>query len=119
MKKVNVIVGQLINVDVCQPKIGKFPIGRYQGIICKLTLPENIKRLEYGCIVEARVAIVEAKYLSVLVEQIIVSAAANNAIVANKMNALKEMYARPAKVSKNVSKQYPYLCKNELLNQIR
>ena len=116
MKKVNVSIGDLINVDVCQPKSGRYPIGRFNGIICKLTLPDNIKRLEYGCIVEARVAIIEPKYYSVLVEQVIVSAAANNVTVSNKLLELKEMYDKPKKVVKKVHRNYPYLSSNQLTN---
>lgn len=118
MKKENVCIGDLINVDVCQPKRGRFPIGRFNGIICKLTLPDNIKRLEYGCIVEARVAIIEPKYYSVLVEQVIVSAAANEAMCSTKMNALKDMYSKPAKVSKKTAKKYPYERGTKLINRI-
>lgn len=114
MKKINVHVGQDINVDVVAPKFGKFPIGRYQGMVCKLTLPDSIKRLEYGCTVLAKVGMVKEKSLSVMVIEVIVSAAANNALTANKMDALKEMYAKPTKVSKTIHKQYPYLSKNEL-----
>lgn len=116
MKKINVHVGDDINVDVCQPKFGKFPIGRYQGMICKLTLPDSIKRLEYGCTVLAKVGMVKERSLSVMVIEVIVSAAANKAITANKVVELKEKYAKSAKVSKTIHKQYPYMSKQELNN---
>ena len=114
MKKINVRVGDDINVDVCQPKFGKYPVGRYQGMICKLTIPDSIKRLEYGCTVLAKVGMVNEKSLSVMVMEVIVSAAANAALTANKMDELKQLYTRPTKVSKTLHKQYPYLSKNEL-----
>lgn len=114
MKKIKVCVGDSINVDVCAPKFGKFPIGRYQGMICKLTLPDSIKRLEYGCTVDAKVAIVNEKFMVVLVNEVIVSSAANAAIVDNKMNALKQMYARPVKTAVKTARTYPCLTKQEL-----
>ena len=117
MKKIKVCVGQDINVDVCKPKFGAFPIGRYKGIIVKLHLPDSIKRLEYGCTVSAKVLIINEKSLVVLVNEVIVSAAANAAITANKMDALKEMYAKPKKVSKTVHKEYPFLSKNQYGNK--
>ena len=117
MKKINVHVGDDINVDVCQPKFGKFPIGRYHGMICKLTLPDSIHRLEYGCTVLAKVAIVNEKYLTVLVLEVIVSAAANNAVITEKMNQLKDKFVKPVKVEKS-KLNFPFLSKNEILNQI-
>ncbi len=116
MKKINVCVGDNINVDVCAPKFGRYPIGRYSGMVCKLTLADNIKRLEYGCTVLAKVAIISEKFLVVLVTEVIVSAGANAAFTVTKMNELKGMYARSKKVAKTIHKQYPYLSKNELLN---
>jgi len=114
MKKINVHVGDDINVDVCQPKFGRFPIGRYHGMICKLTLPDSIKRLEYGCTVLAKVGMVNERSLSVMVIEVIVSAASNNALTANKMDELKERYAKPVKVSKKIHKQFPYMSQSEL-----
>ena len=117
MKKINVHVGDNINIDVCQPKFGRYPIGRYQGMICKLTLPDSIKRLEYGCTVLAKVAIVNEKFLVVLVEEVIVSAAANNAVISEKMDQLKNKFIKPVKVEKS-KRYFPFLSKNELLNKI-
>ena len=114
MKKINVRVGDDINVDVCQPKFGKYPIGRFKGVICKLTIPDSIKRLEYGCTVLAKVGMVNEKSLSVMVMEVIVSAAANAALTANKLDELKQLYSRPIKVSKTIHKQYPFMSKNEL-----
>jgi len=76
MKKEKVCVGDTIVVDVCQPKFGKFPIGRFSRIICKLTYPDGLKRLEYGCVITATVLVIKDKLLSVLVEEVIKSAAA-------------------------------------------
>ena len=123
MKKINVHVGDDINVDVCQPKFGRYPIGRYQGMICKLALPDSIKRLEYGCTILGKVLLINEKYLTVLVLEVIVSAAANAVLTANKMDALKEMYARPKKVAITTAKVYPYergskLSSNKLCKQI-
>ena len=36
--KVNVCVGESILVDVCKPKFGRFPVGRFKGMICILNL---------------------------------------------------------------------------------
>jgi len=113
MKKIKVCVGDNINVDVCEPKFGRFPIGRYQGMICKLHLPDSIKRLEYGCTVDAKVIIVNEKHLVVLVEEVIISAAANKAITDNKMSELKQMYSKPEKVAK-IKRNYSYKSKAEL-----
>jgi hypothetical protein len=100
MKKIKVCVGDDINVDVCAPKFGKFPIGRYQGMICKLTLPDSIKRLEYGCTVVAKVAIVNEKFLVVLVTEVIVSAAANAFKVKAGMAELATKFTKPIKKTK-------------------
>lgn len=83
-------VGDIIIVDIVEPKFGKFPIGRaHDGRICKLVLPENIKFLEYGCTVSAYVGIVNTKSLTVEVEEIIRSKSANDVITANKVLELK------------------------------
>ena len=113
MKKINVRVGQDINVDVVAPKFGKFPIGRYQGMICKLTLPDTIKRLEYGCTVLAKVGMVNEKSLSVMVMEVIVSAAANHAATELKLNELKSMYVKPTKHEKP-KKNYQFMSSNQL-----
>ena len=113
MKKIKVCVGQDINVDVCKPKFGAFPIGRYQGIICKLHLPDSIKRLEYGCTVNAKVLIINEKSLVVLVNEVIISAAANHAATEIKLDQLKQMYVKPEKHIK-VKRNYQFLNKNEI-----
>jgi hypothetical protein len=116
MKKINVRVGDNINVDVCQPKFGKYPIGRFNGMVCKLILPETIKRLEYGCTVDATVMVTYEKYLTVLVNEVIVSAAANHVATENKLNELKSMFTKPIKHEK-VKRSYPCLSKVELNQQ--
>ena len=113
MKKINVRVGQDINVDVVAPKFGKFPIGRYQGMICKLTLPDSIKRLEYGCTVLAKVGMVKEKSLSVMVIEVIISAAANHAATESKLSELKAMYVKPTKHVK-IKRNYQFMSNNEL-----
>lgn len=87
----NVNVGDLINVDVHKPEHGKFPIGRYNGIICKLFLPDNIKYLEYGCTVSAIVAIKEKRFLSVQVVEVVRSAAYNNSEAEKAIMKLREV----------------------------
>lgn len=91
--KVNVHVGQSILVDVCKPKFGRFPIGRHKGMICILNLPESIRRLEYGCTVMAKIAIVKDRSLVVLVEEIVVSAAKNEFDMIHTIDDLKDKYS--------------------------
>ena len=91
MKKINLNIGDTILVDIVKPNRGKFPIGRYKGMICKLTLSEGIKFLEYGCTVKARVAIINQKSLHILVDSIERSAETNEKIIEKKMEKLKEM----------------------------
>ena len=113
MKKINVHVGQDINVDVVAPKFGRYPVGRYNGIICKLTLPDSIKRLDYGCTVLAKVGMVNEKFLSVMVMEVIVSAASNHAVTELKLNELKSMYVKPTKHEKP-KKNYQFMSSNQL-----
>ena len=85
-KKLN--LGDIISVDVVSPNRGKFPIGRYNGVICKLTLADGIKYLEYGCTVKARVMVIYKKCLHVLVESIERSAETNQKIIDEKIKEL-------------------------------
>jgi len=73
----NLEVGQIISVDVFKPNRGSYPIGRYEGIICKLFLPDNIKFLEYGCTVNAIVGVINDRSISVQVIDVCKSAADN------------------------------------------
>jgi len=95
MKKEKVCVGDTIVVDVCQPKFGRFPIGRHQGMICKLTYPDGLKRLEYGCVITATVLVIKDKSLSVLVEEVIKSAAAVNAELSKSITSLATLWSKP------------------------
>lgn len=92
--KVNVCVGESILVDVCKPKFGRFPIGRHRGLICILNLPESIRRLEYGCTVMAKVAIIKERSLVVLVEEVVVSAAKNELDMIHTIDDLKDKYSK-------------------------
>ena len=85
-KKLN--LGDIISVDVVSPNRGKFPIGRYNGVICKLTLVDGIKYLEYGCTVKARVMVIYKKCLHVLVESVERSAETNQKIIDEKIKEL-------------------------------
>ena len=87
-KNKNLNLGDIISVDVVAPNRGKFPIGRHNGVICKLTLADGIKYLEYGCTVKARVAVIYPKCLHVLVESIERSAETNQKIVDEKIKEL-------------------------------
>ena len=87
----NVEVGQIISVDVFKPEHGTFPIGRYNGIICKLYLPDNIKYLEYGCTVNAFVGVINERSLSVQVIEVTHSAAENSYAASKAINALKQL----------------------------
>lgn len=100
MKKEKVCVGDTIVVDVCQPKFGKFPIGRHNGMICKLTYPDKIKRLEYGCVITATVLVIKDKSLSVLVEEVIKSAAAVNAELSVSISSLATKWGKPSNHTK-------------------
>ena len=88
MKKLN--INDVIEIDICKPNRGKFPIGRYQGKICKLTLGEGLKFVEYGSTVKARVAVINDKSLHVLVEAIVRTAESNENIISKKLELLKE-----------------------------
>jgi len=94
MKKEKVCVGDTIVVDVCQPKFGRFPIGRHQGMICKLTYPDGLKRLEYGCVITATVLVIKDKSLSVLVEEVTKSAAAANAELSVSISSLATLWGK-------------------------
>ena len=85
-KKLN--LGDIISVDVVSPNRGKFPVGRYNGVICKLTLVDGIKYLEYGCTVKARVMVIYDKCLHVLVESVERSAETNQKIIDEKIKEL-------------------------------
>ena len=85
-KKLN--PGDIISVDVVSPNRGKFPVGRYNGVICKLTLVDGIKYLEYGCTVKARVMVIYDKCLHVIVESIERSAETNQKIIDEKIKEL-------------------------------
>jgi len=95
MKKNKIEIGDSIVVDVCMPKFGKFPIGRFQGMICKLTYPDGLKRLEYGCVITATVLVIKDKSLSVLVEEVIKSAAAANAELSVSISSLATKWSKP------------------------
>jgi len=100
MKKEKVCVGDTIIVDVCQPKFGKFPVGRFQGIICKLTYPDHIKRLEYGCVIKATVLVIKDRSLVVLVEEVTKSAAAANAELSTSIASLASKWSKPSNHTK-------------------
>lgn len=88
MKNKKVKLGDIISVDVVAPNRGKFPIGRYNGVICKLNLTDGIKYLEYGCTVKARVAVIYQKCLHVIVEAVERTAETNQKIVDEKIKKL-------------------------------
>ena len=88
-KQKTIVVGDLIDVDVVQPTKGKFPIGRYRGIVCKLVLPEYVDYLEYGCTIRAQVNAVKPKLLVVEFERMVRTKQENEDIIASKMDKLK------------------------------
>lgn len=109
-------VGDNINVDIFQPKEGKFPIGRYNGIICKLQLPAGIKFVPYGCTCDCEITEVKEKCFIVNVVEVIKSPEANRFEADQKVNELKAAFEaeKLANKKQRIKKVYPFLTKNEI-----
>ncbi len=71
------LVGDIITVDVIKPKEGKFPVGIYKGVFCKLQVPKVVGFLEYGCTVEGFVLEAKEKYIVLDVMSVVKSSGAN------------------------------------------
>jgi len=116
MSKKVFIIGQYINVDVFAPRMGSFPIGRCDGIICKLTIPKEVGHIDYGCTVLATVAVIEPKYMRVVVCEVIKSSASNALETSIKLDDLRILNTRPERKVKAV-RNFPFLSKLELIKR--
>jgi hypothetical protein len=105
-------VGANINVEIFEPKKGKFPIGRYEGIICKLQLGENMKYVPYGSICDCVVLEIKPKFFVVKVIEVIVSAEANKLNIEAKMKELKGL-SKVQKPHQKKTRNYPFLSNTE------
>ena len=90
----SISIGDTIDVDVFKPEEGRgtFPIGRWNGIICKLIIPKELGWIEYDCTVRATVAVKENKYIRVVVEQVIRTASTNEAELSLAIKDMKSNF---------------------------
>lgn len=106
--------GECINVDIFQPKEGKFPIGRYNGIICKLQLAEGIKFVPYGSTCYCEILETKPKCLIVKVLEVIKSPEINRFEAQQKIDELKQkLDSSKVKKEKKQKRNFPFLSKNE------
>lgn len=88
MKAKDVKVGELIEIELCSPKKGTFPIGRYSGIICKVYIPKDLGHLSVGTTCLAKVDIVNDTFLNVTIEKVVRTPETNDAIISEKLKIL-------------------------------
>lgn len=76
-KKIEVKVGDLINVNIAQGHKGSFPIGKYGSIFCKLYIPKAVGKIEYDSTCLCKVTSVTEKILYVTIMEVVRSASYN------------------------------------------
>lgn len=119
MKKVELksiySVGDHIQVQMIEPKDGKFPIGRTKDdrfVVCKIAL--GVKGyFEYNSTWECEVKEVHANKLVIIPLDCLISAAAESFRMKDKISELKDMVSVPKAKKQKVKKNYQYLSKNE------
>lgn len=87
--KIDLVVGQKVNVDIYKGKKGAFPIGKYGAIFCKLFIPKSVGHIEYGCTCLVKVTKISERSIESTVLEVVRSAAANNFEMSKKLNSLE------------------------------
>lgn len=101
-RKIEVVKGQHINVDIIKGKKGNFPMGKYGTIFCKLFIPKNVGHIDFGCTCLCKVTEVSKSTISVTVIEVVRSAAANHFALMEKIKGAKAPDQSKAKVKKNL-----------------
>jgi hypothetical protein len=100
-RKPEVVKGQKINVDVFKGKKGTFPMGKYGSIVCKLFIPKSVGHIDYGCTCLCKVTEVGERSLTVTVEEVVRSTAANNFELQKKLKSVVAPDQKGEKVKRN------------------
>ena len=100
MKNNSIQLKDIIEVDIFAPRSGKYPIGRFRGIICKLEIPKSIGHIDYGCSCICMVKDIQPKYMVVEIQGISRSALHNAIDTKLSIDLLKGLNTKPSKFIK-------------------